>query len=72
MWEAVRYVNPSLEHLPCLWRLHWRNQKHWDSPVEGMKALRLLTGFHPAQTVFTDSRESHVDLDLVNTWAVWT
>lgn len=44
--------------------LHLREQKSCGKP------LYLLTGLHPAPTVFTDSRGSHVDLDVVNTRAV--
>lgn len=49
--------------------LHLREQKHCNKSSEG--PLCLLTGLHPAPTVFTDSRGSHVNLDVVNR-AVWS
>lgn len=48
--------------------LHLREQKHCNKSCEG--PLCLLTGLHPAPAVFTDSRGSHVDLDVVR--AVWS
>lgn len=44
--------------------LHLREQKHWNKSY-----MCLLTSLHPAPTVFTDS---HVDLDVVSTRAVWS